>query len=350
MNALLARQLKKFLKNASPQIKDDENFQLFLQSISKSYDSYEDQFSMLQRAMEISSDELSEANEQLRDEAKRQKHLIDKLQSVIDTLEPFSIKSIENEELNLDVTRLTEFIQHQTEELLKVNEEQRQLLIELELQNKELNDYAHVVSHDLKSPLRNIDALASWLKEDHADKLGEDGLENLTAIQENVERMDNLISGILSYSSIAKENSIKNQADLNAIVQEVIEMINIPKSILVTVSTLPTLQIDRYKIQQVFQNLIDNASKSIVANSGKIDIDCKDKNSEWLFSVSDTGKGIEKEYHEKIFHVFQKLEDESNSTGIGLSIVKKVITQFGGQIWLESEKNKGTQFYFTIPK
>lgn len=228
--------------------------------------------------------------------------------------------------------------------------EQEMLLHNLEVQNQELNDYAHIVSHDLKSPLRSIDALINWMQEDYNEILDEKGKENFELINQHLEKMDNLIDGILRYSSIDKNAGNEELIDLNKLIKEITSILPIPDYIEIEYKDLPKIKADYFKIQQLFQNLICNAAGSIKKEKGLVQVISEDKGDYWLFSIKDNGKGIEKRYFDKIFEVFQKLETNSNSTGIGLSIVKKVVNFYKGRIWLESELNKGTTFYFTFEK
>ncbi|WP_442844848.1 sensor histidine kinase [Leeuwenhoekiella sp. H156] len=341
MNELLFRQLRKYLPE---ELREREDMQAFLQAVSTSYDNLEDQFNITQRAMKLSSDELYQANVSLRQETEKQRALLSRFEEVINRVAPASGAPL------LEGKSLSDYISTQAEELIAVNKKQERLLQELEEQNQELSDYAHIVSHDLKSPLRNIDALLSWLREDYADVLDENGLQQMELIKTHLEKMDALIGGILHYSTIGRDSGTESQIDLNLLLQETLSGIPIPESIDVQVHRLPVIAADRFKIQQLFQNLICNAVKSIEKPSGTIKIVGRELDSGYQFEVTDTGKGIDPNYFDKIFKVFQKLEHDSASTGIGLSIVKKIVNSYGGSIWLDSEPGKGTTFYFTLPQ
>ena len=348
MNPLVERQIKKYFPQ---EFLDNATFIDFLKSVSRSYDNYEEQFKMTQRAMKISSEELSDVNSQLRQETKQQKELVLNLQKTLATLKIINQKDndpIGNVEI--DSKKLVEVINSQANELVDVNRKQEKLFRELEQQNQELNDYAHIVSHDLKSPLRSIDALVNWLREDYSDAFDNVGKENLKLIEDHLEKMDALISGILRYSSIDKDATDDKLLDLNELVPSIVKLIPLPQNVSVRVNQLPQIVADTFKIQQLFQNIICNASASIDKPIGLIEIDVKEEEEYWKFSVSDNGKGIKEVYFDKIFKAFQKLENNSMSTGIGLSIVKKIVSFYGGKIWLESELGKGTTFYFTLKK
>ena len=235
---------------------------------------------------------------------------------------------------------------------LKTLEKQKErLLKELEESNKGLQEYAHIVSHDLKSPLRSINALASWLQEDYEILLGNSGKKTLQLMQEKIEGMDRLIDGILKYSSIQNDALEESFINLNNTIADIKEIIYIPPHVELVISNeLPTIKIDRTKIHQIFQNIISNAVEHIEKDSGVVTISSKESKTHWEFSVRDNGMGIPQEYHEKIFAIFQSLDDVNSSTGIGLSIVKKIVNLYRGKVWLESKVGSGTTFYFTIKK
>lgn len=229
---------------------------------------------------------------------------------------------------------------------------QKELLLkELELSNQGLQEYAHIVSHDLKSPLRSISALATWLHDDNKDILDETGLFNLQMMQEKVEGMDKLIDGILKYSSIKSETLEETAVDLNQVVNEIRDIIFIPDHVSVIImNPLPVLQADSTKMHQLFQNLISNGVINIDKEEGIVGIDVAEKKDHWEFSIKDNGTGIAKEYHQKIFKIFQSIGTKERSTGIGLSIVKKIVDLYDGEIWLDSKVGEGTTFYFTLKK
>ncbi len=242
--------------------------------------------------------------------------------------------------IHLDITELKQL------EIQKEN-----LLQKLEKSNDELQEYAHIVSHDLKSPLRSIEALTSWIKADNQGKLDEASLKNFDLIEITLEKMEQLISDILKYSSIGSNTEDTQEVDLNTVVQDVKQVLFVPENISITsLKTLPVVKGDKIKFQQVFQNLIGNAIKFNDKEKGTITIDYVDKKSYHQFSISDNGIGIEKKYHEAIFKIFNSLKQSKDSSGIGLSIVKKVIDLYKGNIWVASEPNKGTTFYFTLKK
>ncbi|MCF2875164.1 MULTISPECIES: sensor histidine kinase [unclassified Tenacibaculum] len=348
MNPLIKRQLRKYL---SPSLQENEEVKSLVEAVSKSYNTSEEQFSMLQRATAISSEELYQANERLRKESKSQKEVIEKLKNVISTLNSYDLTEENDEISELDSSKLVDVIDNQTKEILQINKQRDRLLENLERRNKELNEYTHLVTHDLKSPLQSIDALTFWLRDDYKEALGEDGREKINLIRENVEKMDELVKGIAKYSTIGKLIKDTYEVDLNKIVNKVLKKVSIPQNIAVSIpEILPIVKGDNFRLEELFYSIIDNAVKFNDKEEGEIIINFTDTKDFWEFSIKDNGKGMEEQYFEKIFLAFQKLENDYKSAGIGLSIVKKIIEQYEGKIWIASELTKGTTFYFTLKK
>lgn len=341
MNALIKRQINKFLK--LEQLKDIKDF---LVAVNDSYNNFDDQINMSQRAMLISSDELFVANQKLREEAEGLKEINKNLEDVLNSM-------------NLDVSKVStetnfntsDFVKKQALEIVTINKQREQLLKSLEEQNKELNEYAHVVSHDLKAPLRNIYTLVNWVIEDNKDQMGEHCLNSLNSVLYNAEKMDILIKGILEYSSIDKIESEDRIIDFNILCDETVRTLFVPNNITVKIQEhLPKVYGNSSRFKQVFQNLIQNAINYSDKESGLIQVGYEDKNDRHLFYVKDNGVGINPKYFDQIFKVFTKLESNSQSSGIGLSIVKKIVHYYKGEIWVESQENEGSTFYFTLPK
>ena len=224
---------------------------------------------------------------------------------------------------------------------------------ELTQVNRELSDFAHVVSHDLKAPLRGIGSLANWLQQDYADKLGPEGAEQLRMIGGRVARLSGLIDGILSYSRAGRTHRSQTVVSLDALVRGTLEMLAPPAHITVAVvSELPQIRMDPTKAQQLFQNLLSNAVKYMDQPSGRIAVACVATDGFWHFSIADNGPGIEEKYFERVFQLFQTLapRDEVESTGVGLAVVKKIVETEGGRIWIESVFGHGATFHFTLPR
>ncbi len=236
----------------------------------------------------------------------------------------------------------------------KAQKEKDNLLVKLERNNEELKNFAHVVSHDLKSPLRSMSALISWIKEDNEESFDEETHTNFDLLLKKISKMDSLINGILKYSSIDKIEKVHQNVDLQKVVNEIIETVYIPENVTITIKTpLPVVVGDKFRFQQLFQNLISNAIKYNDKEDGKVIVNVEDHTTKYIFSVKDNGIGIDKKYHKKIFKVFETLgkhNENKDSTGVGLSIVKKIIDLYNGKMWVESELHKGTTFFFELKK
>jgi PAS domain S-box-containing protein len=232
----------------------------------------------------------------------------------------------------------------------KILQLEKDKLVEiLKNKNNELQEYAQIVSHDLKSPLRNISALTSWIKEDNIDSLLESSLKHFDHLEHTLERMEELITDILTYSSIDSELVNNESFGLNEVVQDIIQTLHMPKSINITIKQeLPIINGDKTKFKQLFQNLINNAMTHNDKKHGEIEIGYQLKEKEYEFYIKDNGVGIDKKYHEQIFKMFYYITKNKNSSGIGLSIVKKIVEIYGGKIWLDSKLGEGTTFYFII--
>jgi len=347
MNSLLKRQIRKYLPE---EFHSDKRFDKFLDAIDRSYTTSEEQFGMLQRATTISSQELFNANQQLLEETEAQKNIIAKLRSVIDKLKFYDLETDLPIESN-DSLKLVDFIDNQTKEIIKINKQKDLLVKNLERQNQELNDYAHMVSHDIKTPLQSVDALTTWILEDYSRVLDEPGKETLKLIKENVEKMDTLLKGILQYSTIGKIEKDLYDVNLNSLVNDIIRDLNPKENIsFIIPNKLPIIKADRYRLDKLFLHLINNAITYNDKEKITIEIGFKEGKDFWNFYVKDNGNGIEKRFFNKIFIAFQKLEDDYKSAGIGLSIVKKIIEVYNGEIYVESEPNIGSTFYFSIKK
>ena len=472
MNRLLKRQLKRYfggIDNLPDEMKP------FIDAVERSYNHYEEDRLLLERAMEISSEELVEVNQQLREETKAQKAVMSKLKSSLNTVLSISpdengfevqreedilgivtvlesqLKTIKDYEENLilikhfidqstDAIEVADtcgrlfFINQKGADLLedsvdnligkyiydvdnkmqnvnswhrivdafkthnkliftrsqkfkdgssvlmeiilnkieinrksyiigvsrditareKAEKEREEFIEKLREMNEELEDFAHIVSHDLKAPLRGISTLTSWLMEDYAESLDEEGQDLVQLLNRRVGRMYGLIEGILQYSRIGRSENANEDLDLNTIVTEVMETLEAPKGFEMFVEgKLPVIHNDETQIRQIFQNFISNGIKyNDKGENGSVKVSCSDLMTHWEFCIADNGPGIPPKYHEKIFQIFQTLQrrDDFESTGIGLSIVSKIIKNNDGQIRIESDTGKGAEFYFTLKK
>lgn len=254
-------------------------------------------------------------------------------------------KKIEKELIETQIG-LEKRVEDRTEELVQINKK-------LKSTNHELESFAYITSHDLKAPLRAIGSLSDWLYADYSDKLDEAGKEQLLLLKKRVSKMHDLIEGILHYSRIGRLDGEKEQIDMQQLIKEITELIQIPSHIKIVIEKkLPVILNYRTNITQLFENLLTNAVKYCDKSEGIIKITCDDLAGSWRFTVSDNGQGIDKKYHNKIFEIFQTLKTngEMEGTGIGLTIVKKIVENSGGQIHLNSEPGIGTEFIITLPK
>ena len=255
-------------------------------------------------------------------------------------------KADKTEESRKALTYLVEDVNKAREDLERANRD-------IGAVNRELQDFAYIVSHDLKAPLRAVSQLAYWISHDYAEVLDENGKEHLNLLSGRVKRMDALINGILQYSRLGRAKEKLDKIDLDRTLSSVIEALAPRENIRITIEDeLPEIVGNRTHMEQVFQNLIGNAIKFMDKPEGLITIGCRDEGSRWEFRITDNGPGIDEKYHERIFKIFQTLvpRDEHESTGIGLTLVKKTIEQYNGKVWVESEVGKGSSFVFTLPK
>jgi PAS domain S-box-containing protein len=242
----------------------------------------------------------------------------------------------------------------------------QQRTAELQRVNQELSEFSYIVSHDLKAPLRGVASLVDWLNQDHGEQLGPEGRELLRLLSARSRRMHRLIEDILHFSRLGRTRESSGPVDLDHLVHDIVESLAIAPHIRVRVARLPVIVGDETRLRQVFQNLISNAVKFMDKEEGEIDVgvapDTLMPRSEagapaapvpaWRFHVADNGPGIESRHHQRIFDIFQTLHprEDPDSTGIGLTVVKKIIELLGGGIWVESEMGKGARFVFTLPR
>ncbi len=233
------------------------------------------------------------------------------------------------------------------------NQELLKITSLLKKRNQELDHFAYVTSHDLKAPLRAIANLATWLSEDLEDQIPEENQQQLKLMQSRVKRMDGLIQGLLEYSRVGRKNIPAKTINVGDLVNEAIDSLSPPPEFeIIVTDNMPRLKTEALLLQQIFSNLISNAIKYHHLGKGKIVISVKEQDQFYEFAVSDDGLGIDPQYHDRIFTIFQTLQarDTVESTGIGLSIVKKIVESQGGKIWVESQLGEGATFYFTWHK
>ena len=222
--------------------------------------------------------------------------------------------------------------------------------------NKDLQQFAYVATHDLQEPLRMISSYTQLLERKYKDKLDQDAKDYIHFAIDGAIRMQRLLNDLLEFSRIqTSEKGFDLVNTLTVLGKAIsnIQLLIIENNALVTNDDLPILKADESQILRVFQNLIENAIKfKKKTELPKIHISCKKLNNMYQFSVSDNGLGIEMQYHDRIFIIFQRLHSvkDSPGTGMGLAICKRIIEKHGGLIWFESIVDKGTTFYFTIPE
>lgn len=223
---------------------------------------------------------------------------------------------------------------------------------ELVRANRDLDEFAYVVSHDLKAPLRGIRSLAEWIDEDSRG-LSEASRNDLQLLLGRTQRMEQLINGILRYSKIGRAETVRRPVNADEVVRQVIDDLGPTENLAIDIpAPLPVIEYDETMLRQVIQNLLTNAIKYRDKPQAVIRITAHERASAWEFAVEDNGRGIEAEHFERIFRVFQSLNPPSHdeATGIGLAIVKKIVEHFGGSITVESTLGEGTAFRFTVPK
>lgn len=221
--------------------------------------------------------------------------------------------------------------------------------------NVDLENYTYVVSHDLKAPLRAIRSFSAFILEDYKEKLDDTGKDYFQRIIDASTRMDALIENLLLLSRVGRKFMEVEAVDLNQLLEEIVSDLEptLKKNNgTIVFHDLPKVTIPRTWMKQLFMNLIDNGLKFNKSKMPKVEVTCEERDTEFLFKVSDNGIGIEEKYFDRLFTLFERLhtQEEYPGTGAGLAICKKIVQQFGGRIWVESQVGKGTTFFFTLSK
>jgi len=257
---------------------------------------------------------------------------------------------------------LEEKVRERTRQLQKKTEDLERTARRLEIINKqliqsiqELDDFTYVVSHDLKEPLLGIGGFGKLLQERYENMLDQRGRHYLDVICSSTSKMKRLIDDLLELSRVTHRKRPYEEVDLNELLSGLrgdLEFSLRARNVYLNILSLPSLRCERTKLAQVFKNLIANSIKHNDKKRPEIEIGCTDEtDKDFKFYVKDNGVGIRPEYHGKIFEIFRRLErNDSEGTGAGLTIVKRIIEAHGGTVWVQSEVGKGSTFYFTIPK
>ena len=233
--------------------------------------------------------------------------------------------------------------------------ELQQRTAQIEEMNKELESFSYSVSHDLRAPLRAIDGYSRMILKKHADKFDQEALGKFNVIRENARMMDQLIEQLLAFSRLGKHQLSPAKLDLENQIGEIwkeLAIANPGRRLTLNVANLPPCQGDRVLIRQVFANVLANAVKFTgTREEALIEVGGEVKGSECLYYIRDNGVGFDMKYHDKMFGVFQRLhrDEEFEGTGVGLSIVQRIVHRHGGRVWAEGEVGKGATFYFTLP-
>lgn len=224
--------------------------------------------------------------------------------------------------------------------------------IRLEKKNKELDQFAYITSHDLKSPLRGINNLTEWIQEDMLESMTPESKGYFKLLRGRVHRMEALINSILTYSRAGKTLEEQQKTSTKLLVNQILERSEIPINASIMVDeNLPDVTANRKDLLEVFNVFISNALNHNTSKHPVVNITYKNKGSQVEFCIADNGPGIAPEFHAKVFTIFQTLErrDEVENIGAGLAIGKKIVEDYGGTTWLDSEPGKGAKFYFTWP-
>ncbi len=230
--------------------------------------------------------------------------------------------------------------------------ERKQAEADLEQRNQDLDAFVHIVAHDLKAPLRGISNLSQWIEDDLEGVLTIDTRPQMVLLRSRVRRMEATIDGLLNYARIGHVDTQIEPVFVTELLAETIDSIDPPPTFSIVIDPdLPVFHTKWLCLSQVFTNLISNGIKHHHRLDGSIYISATKRDDFYEFIVADDGPGIDPEQHEKIFEIFQAVnpQNRSDSTGIGLAIVKKIIEAEGGKIWLKSQLGEGTKFYFTLP-
>ena len=258
-----------------------------------------------------------------------------------------------NEELRAHISKLENSAESQS----NIHEEQlKKIMDDLNRSHEDFQQFAYVTSHDLQEPIRTIASFTQLLAKRYKNKIDEDSDEFMDYIVDAAKRMQQMIKDLLKYSRVVSRGKIFKPTNSEEIIEYALSNLKTQiedEDAEITYDKLPKVTADSGQLLQLFQNLVENAIKfRQFAVQPKVHISCNEHKNEYVFSVADNGIGIEEQYFDRIFTIFQRLhtKEEYEGTGIGLSVAKRIVERHGGQIWVESEPDVGSTFYFTLLK
>jgi light-regulated signal transduction histidine kinase (bacteriophytochrome) len=226
---------------------------------------------------------------------------------------------------------------------------------ELELQDQlrrsreEISEFAHIISHDLKAPLRAVTSLINWIQEDHGEVLNEDGKEQMRLLIQATTRLTRLFDGVLTYSAAGQLSSTPSLFDANGMLSQMRS--NLPDKINLDFERLPELFGEKSKMERLFEELINNAVNALADRGGTISLAGGTEMDRTYFMVTDNGKGIDPKHHQAVFQIFRRgdAEESQEHIGLGLAVAKRIVEVHGGKIWISSPEGGGTAVHFELP-
>ena len=278
---------------------------------------------------------------------------ISALDDVLDKVRAFAVGGVDYVTKPFQEMEVLARIEHQ----LRIQRLQRQLMEqnqELARSNRELEQFAYVVSHDLQQPLQSVTGFVRLIQLKYQHCLDDIALDYLNRIHDTGSRMQQLIQDLLAYSKVSNQPQKLQPIDCNSVLKQVMENLQIAiveKQVALTYDSLPTVMGSETQLIQLLQNLISNAIKFIRPDiTPKVNVSVTEQDHQWLFGIHDNGIGIEPHNTERVFEIFQRTQSAANypGTGIGLATCKKIVENHGGQIWVSSQLEIGTTFYFTL--
>jgi len=314
----------------------------------------------LEELVEERAGELQRTNEQLEAEVAERKRAEEELKQTMAELEASRAAALN---MMADAEEARRAVEQASEGLKREIAERKRTQAELERSNVELERFAYIASHDLQEPLRMVASFTELLAKRYKDQLDDDAHEFIGYATDGAKRMQVLLNDLLTFSRVGTRGKPFEPTDCEAVLDQAVSNLRMAveeSGAVVTHDPLPTLKADDVQLVRLFQNLIDNAIKFRREDPPRVHVSAQPLplpqagegrgGGDWLFSVRDNGIGIDPQYHERIFVIFQRLHGaEYRGTGAGLAICKKIVERHGGRIWVESESGKGSTFYFTIP-